>query len=50
MTTLGAQYLIQGNITSMQELKTDSKGRPIIRGVSYTLKIVDPSTVRSKGT
>ena len=29
MTTLGAKYLIQGNITSMQGIKkTDSKGKP----------------------
>ena len=32
MTTLGAQYLIQGNITSMQGVKkTDSKVRPLDR-------------------
>lgn len=37
MTTLGAQYLIQGNITSMQGVKKQIvKGRPIIRGVFLT--------------
>ena len=52
MTTLGAQYLIQGNITSMQGVKkTDSKGKTYYQGsVSYTLKIVDPSNGTLKGT
>ena len=52
MTTLGAKYLIQGNITSMQGIKkTDSKGKPYYKGsVSYTLKIVDPSNGTLKGT
>lgn len=52
MTTLGAQYLIQGNITSMQGIqKTDSKGKTYYQGsVSYTLKIVDPSNGTLIGT
>ncbi|MFS2702269.1 hypothetical protein AAH083_14595 [Bacteroides xylanisolvens] len=52
MTTLGTQYLIQGNITSMQGVKkTDSKGKTYYQGsVSYTLKIVDPSNGTLKGT
>ena len=52
MTTLGAQYLIQGNITSMQGVKkTDSKGKTYYQGsVSYTLKIVDPSNGTLKRT
>ena len=52
MTTLGAQYLIQGNITSMQGIKkTDSKGNTYYKGsVSYILKIVDPSNGTLKGT
>ncbi|KAB6349103.1 penicillin-binding protein activator LpoB, partial [Bacteroides xylanisolvens] len=47
-----AQYLIQGNITSMQGVKkTDSKGKTYYQGsVSYTLKIVDPSNGTLKGT
>lgn len=52
MTTLGAKYLIQGNITSMKGIqKTDSKGKTYYKGsVSYTLKIVDPSNGTLKNT
>lgn len=52
MTTLGAQYLIQGNITSMEALqKTDSKGKTYYKGsVSYTLKIVNPTNGTLIGT
>lgn len=52
MTTLGAQYLIQGNITSMEALqKTDSKGKTYYKGsVSYTLKVVNPTNGTLIGT
>lgn len=52
MTTLGAKYLIQGQIASMTATqKKDSDGKIYYKGsVSYTLKVVDPSNGTLKGT
>lgn len=52
MTTLGAKYLIQGHIVSMNTTKkVDDKGKVSYKGsVAYSLKIVDPSNGTLKGT
>lgn len=52
MTTLGAKYLIQGHIVSMNAAKkVDDKGKVSYKGsVAYSLKIVDPSNGTLKGT
>lgn len=52
MTTLGAKYLIQGFIASMQAVKKSySDGRIYYEGsISYTLKVVDPSNGSLKTT
>lgn len=52
MKTLGARYLIQGQISSMTATrKKDDDGKIYYKGsVSYTLKVVDPSDGTLKGT
>lgn len=52
MKTLGARYLIQGQISSMTATrKKDDNGKIYYKGsVSYTLKVVDPSDGTLKGT
>lgn len=52
MTTLGAKYLIQGHVVTMDAVRrVDDKGKVSYKGnVSYTLKIVDPSNGTLKGT
>lgn len=52
MKTLGAGYLIQGQIISMTASREkDSEGKIYYKGdVSYTLKVIDPSNGTLKGT
>lgn len=52
MKTLGAKYLIQGQITSMTAAKNKTDdGKIYYKGsVSYTLKVVNPSDGTLKGT
>lgn len=52
MTTLGAGYLLQGQIISMTTSKEkDSEGKIYYKGsVAYTLKVIDASNGTLKGT